>query len=99
MRLTARRPPMKNKPDKHKLTTLYTNIDNSLLSKIDELKLRISHENPDITCLSEIKPKNGLIPSRPYSELQLLWNRLTSSWGPHLNVDPLTISESKMFHG
>ena len=55
---------MKNKPDKHKLTTLYTNIDNSLLSKIDELKLRISLENPDIICLSEIKPKNGLIPSK-----------------------------------
>ena len=60
---------MKNKPDKHKLTTLYTNIDNSLLSKIDELKLRISLENPDIICLSEIKPKNGQIPSKEVLEL------------------------------
>ena len=34
-------------------------MDNSLLSKIDELKIRIHSESYDIIALNEIKPKNG----------------------------------------
>ena len=53
-----------------KLKTLYTNVDNSLLSKIDELKARISLENPDLICLCEIKPKNGQLPSKEVLEIE-----------------------------
>ena len=37
-------------------------MDNSLLSKIDELKIRVHSESYDIITLNEIKPKNGHIP-------------------------------------
>ena len=53
-----------------KLKTLYTNVDNSLPSKIDELKARISLENPDLICLCEIKPKNGQLPSKEVLEIE-----------------------------
>ena len=43
---------------------LYSNTDNSLLSKYNELSARISIENPDIVSLTEIKPKNGDIPCK-----------------------------------
>ena len=56
---------LENKPSEtqthvkqNKLKVFYTNAD-SLLNKIDELKLRISSEDYDIICITEIKPKNS----------------------------------------
>lgn len=40
----------------------YSNVDNSLLSKLDELKILTYEKNYDIIALNEIKPKNGSIP-------------------------------------
>ena len=45
-----------------KLKLCYTNTDNSLLSKINELKVRIREKDYDIILLNEIKPKNGEMP-------------------------------------
>lgn len=39
---------------------MFNNVDNSLLSKYDELRLRYS--DLDMVALTEIKPKNGEIP-------------------------------------
>ena len=41
---------------------LYNNVDNSLLSKIDELKIKVHEDKYDIITLNEIKPKNGKLP-------------------------------------
>ena len=41
---------------------LYTNTDNSLSSKLDELKVRLTTDPRDIICITEIKPKIGTIP-------------------------------------
>ena len=41
---------------------LYTNTDNSPLSKLDELKVRLTTDPRDIICITEIKPKIGTIP-------------------------------------
>ena len=41
---------------------VYSNIDNSVLSKIDELRLLAATKNPHIISLVEIKPKHGRIP-------------------------------------
>ena len=41
---------------------MYSNIDNSILSKIDELRTKVALEKPDVIALNEIKPKNGRIP-------------------------------------
>ena len=38
---------------------LYTNSDNSLKSKSDELKSEVTINEPDIICITEVKPKNG----------------------------------------
>ena len=43
---------------------MYTNTDNSVLSKFDELLARIVQEDPDIVCLVEVKPKNGAAPAK-----------------------------------
>ena len=53
-----------------KLKTLYTNVDNSLKSKLDELQAEIIINEPDIICLTEIKPKHGNIPEKEVLELQ-----------------------------
>ena len=53
----------------NKLKVFYTNAD-SLLNKIDELKLRISSEDYDIVCVTEVKPKNSRYEMNP-SEIQL----------------------------
>ena len=53
-----------------KLKTIYTNSDNSLKSKLDELKAVITLENPDIICITEIKPKHGEIPDKQVLEIQ-----------------------------
>ena len=45
-----------------KLSLTYNNVDNSLLSKIDELRIHVNLEDPDIIILNEIKPKNGKMP-------------------------------------
>ena len=37
-------------------------MDNSILSKLDELKIHIKENDPDIMAFTEIKPKNGKIP-------------------------------------
>lgn len=41
---------------------MYSNIDNSILSKIDELRNKAAAEKPDIIALTEIKPKHGKVP-------------------------------------
>ena len=46
------------------LKALYTNTDNSLLSKLDEIKGEISTEKYDLICITEIKPKAGNIPDK-----------------------------------
>ena len=46
------------------IKALYTNTDNSLLSKLDELKATISSDPPDLICLTEVKPKNGKTPDK-----------------------------------
>ena len=43
---------------------MYTNTDNSILSKFDELIARIIQEDPDVVCLVEVKPKNGAPPAK-----------------------------------
>ena len=43
---------------------LYTNTDNSLLSKYNELLTRIAETDPDIIPITEIKPKNGDVPCK-----------------------------------
>ena len=53
-----------------KLKTLYTNVDNSLKSKLDELKAEIITEEPDVIKITEIKPKHGEIPDKEILELQ-----------------------------
>ena len=41
------------------LKTLYSNSDNSLRSKLDELKHEVANEDPDLIFVTEVKPKNG----------------------------------------
>ena len=45
------------------ISVYYANVDNSLLSKMDELKALLSITYYDIISLNEVKPKNGEIPS------------------------------------
>ena len=44
-------------------------MDNSLKSKIDELKAEITIDEPDLISLVEIKPKNGEIPDKSILEI------------------------------
>ena len=44
-------------------------MDNSLKSKLDELNVEIAVNEPDIICLTEIKPKNGQIPDKTQLEI------------------------------
>ena len=44
------------------LNALYTNTDNSLASKLDEIKVILSTEDYDMVCITEIKPKFGNVP-------------------------------------
>ena len=53
----------------HILNVCYANVDNSLLSKIDELKALMSEFNLDIVGLNEVKPKNGEIPTEATLQL------------------------------
>ena len=46
----------------NKLSFCYNNEDNSLHSKMNELKLKTHEKQYDILALNEIKPKNGSIP-------------------------------------
>ena len=48
---------------------MYSNVDNSLLSKINEISLRIYKLNPDFVLLTEIKPKYGQIPDKEVLQL------------------------------
>lgn len=48
---------------------MYTNVDNSLKSKIDELKAEIAIGEPDLISLVEIKPKHGKIPDKSILEI------------------------------
>ena len=41
---------------------IYSNVDNSLLSKLDELRVLIHTNKYDIITLTEIKPKHGTLP-------------------------------------
>lgn len=49
---------------------LYNNVDNSLLSKYDELRLRMYNDKLDVVALTEIKPKNGEIPDTGILEIE-----------------------------
>ena len=49
---------------------IYTNSDNSLLKKIDQLKGIFATQNPQIAVISEIKPKNGTIPPKQLLEIE-----------------------------
>ena len=48
-------------PVKSKIKVLYTNDDNSLFGKINELKTICHQQSPDIICLREINPKHGTL--------------------------------------
>ena len=50
-----------NHKNNGKLRLWYANLDNSILSKIGEIKIKVTEENPDIMMFNEIKPKNGKI--------------------------------------
>ena len=50
------------------LKILYTNADNGLLNKRDQLKTRIDDSKPDIILITEILPKNRL---RPVENIEL----------------------------
>ena len=41
---------------------MHSNVDNSLLSKLDELRVLIHTNKYDIITLTEIKPKHGTLP-------------------------------------
>ena len=49
---------------------IYTNSDNSLLKKNDQLKGIFATQNPQIAGISEIKPKNGTIPPKQLLEIE-----------------------------
>lgn len=46
------------------LNVYYTNVDNSLLSKMEELQCIVSEFSYDIIAVNEVKPKNGKIASK-----------------------------------
>lgn len=46
----------------HKIKLCYTNTDNSLLSKMNELLIRTKEKDYDVIALNEIKPKHGEMP-------------------------------------
>ena len=50
--------------DASNIKVYYTNVDNSLLSKIEELQCMIDEFSFDIIAVNEIKPKNGQTPSK-----------------------------------
>ena len=45
--------------DHNTLKVLYSNSDNSLRKKLDELKHEVALEDPDLIFVTEVKPKNG----------------------------------------
>ena len=47
----------------------YTNSDNSLLCKLDELKTRLTTDDVDVLLITEIKPKSGTIPPKQLLQL------------------------------
>ena len=46
----------------HKLRVHYANVDNSLLSKDDEITLLIANNKYDVLAFREGKPKHGTLP-------------------------------------
>ena len=50
--------------DGNNIKVYYTIVDNSLLSKMEELQSIISEFSYDIIAVNEVKPKNGLTPSK-----------------------------------
>ena len=52
------------------IKVIYTNTDNSLLCKIDELKGILSTDDYAIAAACEIKPKYGTIPSQELLEIE-----------------------------
>ena len=42
----------------------YANVDNSLLSKYDEITLQISNNKYDVLTFTEVKPKHGTLPDQ-----------------------------------
>ena len=62
-----------------KRSCYYTNAD-SILNKRNELLFNISNSNPDIVCITEILPKNSLLPIHE-SDIQL------EGYGCHSNIN------------
>ena len=67
--ITRTRPKHNNHPQqdphrKEKLKIYYANLDNSIMSKFDELCLLISQKGYDFISLVEIKPKHGTLPQQ-----------------------------------
>jgi len=58
------------KCDIHDLQVLYTNVDNSLLSKYDELCTLLANKHYDIISLVEIKPKQGQTPDTAVMQIK-----------------------------
>ena len=49
-------------PQLNQIKLCYSNVDNSLLSKINELRIKTHDKRYDIILMNEIKPKNGKMP-------------------------------------
>ena len=48
----------------HKLRVYYANVDNSLLSKYNEITLLIANNKYDVLAFTEVKPKHGTLPEQ-----------------------------------
>ena len=48
----------------HKLRVYYANVDNSLLSKYNEITLLIANSKYDVLAFTEVKPKHGTLPEQ-----------------------------------
>ena len=48
----------------HKLRVYYANVDNSLLSKYDEITLLIANNKYDVLAVTEVEPKHGTLPEQ-----------------------------------
>ena len=52
------------------LKCYYANVDNSLLSKMEEIQALVAESSYDIIALNEVKPKNGVISSLSLLNIQ-----------------------------
>ena len=73
---------------------MYSNIDNSILSKIDELRTKAALEKPDVIALNEIKPKNGKIPDQTTLNIPGYTLHLSDLDEPHTRGACIYVSNS-----